>query len=113
MNQGVKTIIYPVKDLAAAKAFYSQLLGVEPVVDGSYYVGYQVGDQHIGLDPSGQYQGMVALYHVDDIHTTLQSLLDAGGKVLQEVRDVANGRLVGTVQDADGNTIGLLSDTAK
>ena len=30
MNHGIKTIIVPVKDLAAAKALYTALLGVEP-----------------------------------------------------------------------------------
>jgi extradiol dioxygenase family protein len=30
MNQGIRTIIYPVKDIAQAKNLYSQLLGVKP-----------------------------------------------------------------------------------
>jgi extradiol dioxygenase family protein len=34
MTEGVKTIIYPVKDLAKAKTLYSKLLGVEPFLGG-------------------------------------------------------------------------------
>jgi hypothetical protein len=30
MNQGIRTVVYPVKDLARAKALYRQLWGVEP-----------------------------------------------------------------------------------
>jgi extradiol dioxygenase family protein len=30
MTVGVKTFIYPVKDLAKAKTLYGELLGVEP-----------------------------------------------------------------------------------
>jgi extradiol dioxygenase family protein len=33
MTEGVKTIIYPVTDLAKAKALYGTLLGVKPYMD--------------------------------------------------------------------------------
>ena len=36
MTEGVKTIIYPVKDLAKAKRLYSKLLGVQPFMDEAY-----------------------------------------------------------------------------
>jgi catechol 2,3-dioxygenase-like lactoylglutathione lyase family enzyme len=36
VNQGIRTVIYPVKDLAQAKTLYSTLLGVEPSVDEAY-----------------------------------------------------------------------------
>ena len=58
MNQGIRTVIYPVKDIAQAKTLYSKLLGVEPYADEAYYVGFRVGDQEIGLDPHGHNQGM-------------------------------------------------------
>jgi len=58
VNQGIRTIIYPVEDLGSAKALYSKLSGVEPYVDEAYYVGFRVGDQEIGLDPNGHKQGM-------------------------------------------------------
>lgn len=31
MTEGIKTIIYPVKHLARARALYRELLGVEPI----------------------------------------------------------------------------------
>ncbi len=108
MNQGIKTIIYPVKDLAKAKALFSKLLGVEPYADEAYYVGFRVGDQEIGLDPNGHKQGMTGYFHVSDIKKSLQSLLDAGAKVQQEVKDVGGGKLTTVVKDADSNIIGLI-----
>lgn len=33
MADGLKTITYPVRDLARAKALYRELLGVEPYMD--------------------------------------------------------------------------------
>ena len=107
MNHGVTTIIYPVKDLAAAKALYSALLGKEPYVDSEYYVGFKVGKQDIGLDPNGHNAGVTAYYEVADIKQSLQSLLDAGAQMLQEVKDVGGGLLIASVKDPDGNIIGL------
>jgi len=100
MNQGIKTVIYPVKDIARAKSLFSQLLGVEPYADQPYYVGFRVGDQDIGLDPNGHKAGTTAYHHVDDIKKGLQLLLDAGA--------LGGGKLIAIVKDADGNIIGLL-----
>lgn len=110
MTQGIK-IVYPVKDLARAKALYGQLLGVEPAMDEAYYVGFDVEGGHVGLDPHGHSQGMtgpVSYWPVDDIHKSLQALQDAGATVQQDVKDVGGGTLIATVTDADGNVTGLI-----
>ncbi len=111
MNQGIRTVIYPVKDISRAKTLYSKLLGIEPYVDEAYYVGFRVGDQEIGLDPNGHKAGMtgpVGYWHVDDIKKSLRLLLDAGAQMQQEVKDVGGGKLIATVRDADSNIIGLI-----
>ena len=108
MNQGIRTIIYPVKDIGRGKALFSNLLGVAPYADTAYYVGFRVGDQEIGLDPNGHKAGMTAYYHVDDIKKSLQLLLDAGAQVEQQVKDVGGGKLIASVKDADGNIVGLI-----
>lgn len=108
MTAGIKTIIYPVKDLAKAKAMYGALLGVPPTADAPYYVGFTVAGQDIGLDPHGHTEGMTAYWHVDDIKSSMQALLDAGAETLQAVKDVGGGRLIASVKDTDGNIIGLL-----
>lgn len=112
MNHGVKTIIYPVTDIAKAKAVYTQLLGVEPYVENDYYVGFKVGDQDIGLDPNGHKEGMTAYYHVEDIQKSLQMLQDAGAELVQEIKDVGGGRLIASVKEAQGNIIGLIQDAS-
>jgi predicted enzyme related to lactoylglutathione lyase len=110
MNDGIR-IIYPVRDLAAAKAIYGRLFGTEPVMDAPYYVGFEVSGGHVGLDPQGHSRGMtgpVAYYPVDDIRASLKELLDAGAELLQEPTDVGGGGLIASVKDKDGNVIGLL-----
>lgn len=111
MNHGMKAIIYPVKDIAQAKKLYSNLLGVKPDMDEAYYVGFHVGGQDIGLDPNGHSQGMtgpVGYWQVADIKKSLQSLLDAGAQIQQEVKNVGGGKLIASVKDVDSNVIGLI-----
>ncbi|MFE7839777.1 VOC family protein [Streptomyces sp. NPDC057474] len=115
MTAGLKTIIYPVKDLAQAKALFSALLKVEPYADSAYYVGFKDAGQDVGLDPSGHAKGMtgpVPYWHVTDIRSTLAELLGAGAETLEDVHDVGGGRLIASVKDTDGNLIGLVEDTA-
>ena len=112
-NQGVTTIIYPVRDAARAKTLYRRLLGIDPYVDEAYYVGYRIGNQEVGLDPNGHSQGMtgaVGYFQVADIRNELQLLLDAGGQVQQDVKDVGGGKLTAIALDADGNVVGLMQD---
>ena len=111
MTEGIRTIIYPVKDIARAKTLYTRLLGVKPYMDEAYYVAFKVGGQDIGLDPQGHSQGMtgpVGYWHVDDIKQSMKLLLNAGAQAVQEVKDVGGGKLIASAKDADGNVIGLI-----
>lgn len=111
MSEGIQTVIYPVMDLARAKAMFTALLGVEPVMDEPYYVGYRVAGQDIGLDPHGHSKGMtgpLAYWTVADIKASLQGLLDGGAETVQDVQDVGGGKLIASAKDADGNPIGLV-----
>jgi predicted enzyme related to lactoylglutathione lyase len=111
VDQGIKLIVFPVRDIAKAKALYGALLEAEPYVDAPYYVGYRVGDLEIGLDPNGHSQGStgpLCYREVDDINKSLQALLDAGAQTAQDVRDVGGGKMTAWVKDADGNVVGLM-----
>lgn len=110
MSAGVSTVVYPVRDLAAAKAVFGALLG-EPLVDEAYYVGWKADGQDIGLDPNGHAQGLtgpVPYWTVDDIESTTKTLVDAGATVRQPAKDVGGGKLVAVLADADGNPIGVI-----
>jgi len=113
--QGIKTVLHPVSDVERAKALYTALLGIEPQTDSSYYVGFDVAGQHIGLLPGGGPQGLtspVAYWHVDDIEAKLAEVTAAGATVRDPANEVGGGRVVATVVDPDGNVLGLIQDTA-
>lgn len=112
-TQGIKTVLHPVSDLAAAKGVYAALLGTEPQTDSEYYVGFDVEGQHIGLVPGGGPQGMaspVAYWHVADIAAKLAEVTAAGATVKEEPHEVGGGRQVASFTDADGNVLGLIQD---
>jgi predicted enzyme related to lactoylglutathione lyase len=111
MTSGMKTVMYPVTNIAAAKQLYSRLFGVAPYMDEVYYVGFNVEGQDVGLDPNGHRNGMtgpVGYWHVEDINKSLEELVAAGAESEQPVRDVGGGKLIATVKDVDGNVVGLL-----
>lgn len=112
-NEGIKTVLHPVSDVAAAKAVYSALLGIEPQTDAPFYVGYEVAGQQIGLVPGGGPQAMtspVAFWHVSDIEATLAAVTAAGASLKEAPHEVGGGRLVATFADIDGNVLGLIQD---
>jgi predicted enzyme related to lactoylglutathione lyase len=112
-TQGIKTVLHPVSDLAAAKEVYAALLGVPPQTDESYYVGFEAAGQQIGLVPGGGPEAMtspVAFWHVADLDAKLAEVTAAGATVKEPAHDVGGGRMVATVTDPDGNVLGLLQD---
>lgn len=115
MVNGIRLIVYPVTDLAAAKAQYSTLLGVQPYAENAYYVGFQVGGLEVGLDPNGhklRETGPIAFWSVDDIQQSVQTYVSAGAQVLQDIKDVGYGKQIATLKEADGNIIGLIQVAA-
>jgi len=112
-TEGIKIVLHPVSDLAAAKAVYTALLGMPPQSDSPYYVGFEAAGQQIGLVPNGGPQSMtspVAYWHVADIEAKLAEVTAAGARVKEPARDVGGGRLVATFTDLDGNVLGLFQD---
>lgn len=106
MAFSIKILVYPVKDVEKAKAFYSKFLDAEPYVESPYYVGYKTGDQEVGLDPHSKV-GPIAYVDVEDIRISLQTMIEAGAEVVQDAKDVGGGLLIARIKDSDGNVVGL------
>ncbi|HET9989872.1 MAG TPA: VOC family protein [Kofleriaceae bacterium] len=107
MIQSINLCIYPVKDIARAKAQYAKLLGISPYADSPYYVGFKVGDFEVGLVQNAPHPAALTFWSVADVKATLQEYVEAGATVHEEPKHVGGGLMVATVKDADGNLIGI------
>ena len=138
MLRGFATINYWADDLAAAKAWYSDLLGVEPYferaeLDGRIigpddpdfdrarlgYVEFRIGDyQHeLGLidgryapggPPAGP-GGAVLYWHVDDVGAAMEKLLSMGAKEYLPITERGtSGFVTAAVVDPFGNILGVM-----
>jgi predicted enzyme related to lactoylglutathione lyase len=103
----MQLVVFPAKDLDAAKKLFTTLLGGEPYVDESYYVGYRTGDVEFGLDPNADGSGPVCYWEVSDIDATVRVLVAAGAEVAQPPHNVGGGLQVATLTDPNGSVIGL------
>jgi predicted enzyme related to lactoylglutathione lyase len=112
MIQGLRTVIYHVSDLAKAKAWYSQVLSLEPYFDQPFYVGYSVGGFELGLVPDGKSGagGTVAYWGVADAAAAVKRLEELGTGVLEPLQDVGEGIRVATVSDPFGNAFGIIEN---
>ena len=99
MLRGLTTISFWAADLAAAKKWYTELLGIEPYFErpnpdeSLAYIEFRIGDyQHeLGLidsryaptgSPPGP-AGAIVYWHVDDMSATLARLLSMGAQTHQ------------------------------
>ena len=112
MILGLRTAIYPVNDLAKAKDWYSQVLGIKPYFDEPFFVGFQVGGFELGLLPQGQSStaGPQPLWGVADIEIAFQRLLDLGAESLEAITDVGDDIKVAAVKDPFGNRLGIIQN---
>ncbi|MFI1919493.1 VOC family protein [Nocardia sp. NPDC020380] len=113
MSAGLQTILYTVNDLEAAKAVFTAMLGVAPIADAPYYVGWNIDGQDIGLIPNKDGEGAlgsVAYAHVADIRKSFEALLDAGAIEKEAPHGVGGGRLVASVEFEPGNVVGILQN---
>lgn len=112
MLLGLRTAIYPVKDLDEAKAWYSTVIGHAPYFDQPFYVGFNVGGFELGLVPDGTpgTAGPQPLWGVANAADALARLVELGAEVLEAVQDVGEGIRVTAVRDPFGNRLGIIEN---
>ncbi len=112
MILGLRTVLYPAPDIAAGKAWYSRVLGVEPYFDQPFYVGFAVGGFELGLVPDATRgdAGAQPLWGVDDVSAEVERLIALGALPLDPVTEVGDGIKVAAVRDPFGNRLGLIEN---
>jgi predicted enzyme related to lactoylglutathione lyase len=112
MIKGLRTTIYKVPDLNAAKAWYSKAFTITPYFDEPFYVGFNVGGFELGLHPDAPATnhpgGVLSYWAVDDVEKAYRHLLALGAKKHEEPKEVGGNIKVATVLDPFGNIFGLI-----
>lgn len=112
---GLRTVVYFVENLGAAKEWYASVLGKRPYFDEPFYVGFDVGGYELGLLPDSDEGskgegGTTAYWGVDDAESAFDYLLGLGATARNRVEDVGEGIKVGTVIDPFGNRFGVIEN---
>jgi catechol 2,3-dioxygenase-like lactoylglutathione lyase family enzyme len=112
MFLGLRTVIYPAPDLAATKAWFTELLGIEPYFDEPFYVGYQVAGYELALDPHGDPAGgPVTYWGVADADAAWRQLLALGAVAVSDgVQDVGDHIRTATVAAPGGSVLGMIEN---
>ncbi|HWD70991.1 MAG TPA: VOC family protein [Actinomycetota bacterium] len=111
MLLGLRSAIYAAPDLAAAKAWWTEVLGKEPYFDQPFYVGFEVGGYELGLDPNGDpATSPLTYWGVADAEEAVASLLALGAKLHAGVREVGEGIKLGSVRDRSGSVVGVIEN---
>ena len=110
-------IAITVDDLARAKDFYQNTLGMTFLFDAGQLVFFKCGDIRIMLstpeksEPRG---GTILYYKVADIHATHAELKARGVEFLQEPHLIAkmpdHDLWMAFLKDTEGNTIGIMCE---
>jgi catechol 2,3-dioxygenase-like lactoylglutathione lyase family enzyme len=112
---GLRTAVYPVTDLQAARDWYARILGFPPYFDEPFYVGFNVGGYELGLDPDtaasqpGE-DGPHAYWGVEDAAAALARLLSLGAREHRPLQEVGGGIKVASVLDPFGNAFGIIEN---
>ena len=111
---GLRTVIYQVPDLAAAKTWYTRAFGIAPYFDEPFYVGFEVGGYELGLHPAAANvtvgNNAVAYWGVPDISAAHAHMLAQGAEPREAIQDVGGDIKVASVDDPFGNVIGLIEN---
>ena len=110
---GLRTTIYKVPDLQAAKSWYNKAFKTTPYFDEVFYIGYNVGGYELGLHPNGEAdvpigENVFSYWGVEDIRAEHQHFIDCGATEFEPITNVGDGIETTAVKDPWGNIIGLI-----
>jgi predicted enzyme related to lactoylglutathione lyase len=112
---GLRTAAYSTAHLAAAKAWYIQVLGIAPYFDEPFYVGFNVGGYELGIVPDSaaadrRAPAGIAYWGVVDAAAAYERLIGLGAAPQEPIQDVGEGIKIGAVRDPFGNILGVIEN---
>jgi methylmalonyl-CoA/ethylmalonyl-CoA epimerase len=110
-------IAITVDDLARAKNFYQNTLGLKFLFDAGQLAFFQCGDVRLMLGTSEKQEprgGTILYYKVADIHATHAALISRGAEFFQNPHLIAkmpdHDLWMAFLKDTEGNTIGIMCE---
>lgn len=126
MLRGFATTTFHADDLAAAKEWYTELLGQEAYYafpnppEKPAYIEFRIGDDEDELGfidrkyaPAGASNtpgGAVTFWHVDDLAGAVARLVERGATVYEEITERGAGFNTASVVDPFGNVLGVMNN---
>lgn len=123
MLRGLTTVSFYAEDVAAARDWYTELLGFEPYFtrpmgDALAYVEFRIGENEDELGiidsrfaPTARSEkaaGAIVYWHVDDPRATYERLLAMGATAYEEPVERGPGFVTASVVDPFGNVLGVM-----
>lgn len=111
---GLRTAIFQVPDLAAAKQWYAAVFEQSPYFDEPFYVGFNIDGFELGLLPeqtpigTQRTDNVLVYWGVEDIHAQFNRIVALGATVHETPSNVGGEILVATVRDPWNNVFGLI-----
>lgn len=110
---GLRTVIYTVGDIHAAKEWYAKAFDIQPYFDQPFYVGFEIGGYELGLQPEenptkDKAESVTTYWGVEDIDTEFNRFVTLGATAHEKPQDVGEAIIVASLKDPWGNIIGLI-----
>lgn len=121
--RGLATITLYAENLAEAKEWYANFLGVQPYYafpdpENPAYIEFRLGDyeHELGIIQK-QYQpkkaakepgGSVSFWHVDDVKSVFEKLISLGAEEYEKITEREDGFVTASVIDPFGNVLGIM-----
>jgi len=107
--RGLRTVIYPAPDLAAATAWWTGLLGFGPYFEEPFYVGFEVAGYELGLLPTADpADGALTYWGVDDVAGAVAEATAGGAIEHVPAAEVGGGIVTATVRIPPGGVVGFI-----
>lgn len=105
-------VSYPVKDMARAKKFYEEVIGLTPNLEfdttNENWAEYLIGDSALSLGKMDGWepttQGPVLAFEVEDFDAMVEKLKATSVKFLMEPMKFPKCQMA-QIQDSEGNTV--------
>jgi len=123
MLRGLTTVTFFADDVAAARRWYAEFLGIDAYFERAFeghlaYAEFRIGDhQHeLGIvdrrfappAASGEPGGAVVYWHVNDVGAAVERLLALGATLHDAETERGPGFVTASVVDPFGNVLGVM-----